>query len=162
MTTTSNKTKKSTNLAHCTYLGHYLVKCFCGYPDGTRWQIYFGGQFVAGSYRTINEARAKVRGIIAAHPELLPKYNGRAFWSYDRQQYILQVSKTDAKKFYYSGRVVYLLASKMRFNNFWGGPAACQIQDKTDIQAFEKLCNSFKYYNCTNETGKNIRFFISY
>lgn len=162
MKTTSNKTKKSTNLARSYYLGHRLIKCFCGHIDGTRWQIYFGSQFVAGDYRTINEARAKVREVIAEHPERLPKYYGRGFWSYDRQQYILQVSKADAKKFYLSGRVVYLLASKMRFNNFWGGPAACQIQDKTDIQAFEKVCNHFKYYNCTNETGKNIRFFISY
>ena len=162
MKTTSNKTKKSTNLAHCTYLGHYLVKCFCGYPDGTRWQIYFGGQFVAGSYRTINEARAKVRGIVEEHPELLPKYNGRAFWSYDRQQYILQVSKTDAKKFYLSGRVVYLLASKMRFDNIWGGACPCQIQDKSDNKEFEKLCNSFRYYNCTNYTGKYIHYFIGY
>lgn len=68
---------------------------------------------------------------------------------------------------------VTLCPSKMRPGGVWNIGAAVLLKateggeivhishnDPTDIQPFNDLLNSFSYYNCTAETGKNIHFYV--
>ena len=62
-----------------------------------------------------------------------------------------QVNKTVARKLFNKGVTVYILPSNMRLNNTWGKPLDTN-QEMYDM-SFDKIVNSFEYYNCNNKTG---------
>ena len=72
-----------------------------------------------------------------------------------------QVNKTLARKLFNKGVTVYILPSNMRLNNTWGKPLDTnqEMYDMT-VDNFDKIVNSFEYYNCSNETGLYSHFLI--
>ena len=72
-----------------------------------------------------------------------------------------QVNKTVARKLFNKGVTVYILPSNMRLNNTWGKPLDInqEMYDMT-VDNFDKIVNSFEYYNCSNETGLYSHFLI--
>lgn len=84
------------------------------------------------------------------------------FYSHDKKCMIQQINKTAAKKYFEAGKEIFLQSSKMPFDSFW--QSACNIK-KEKIEnyynsSFEAFCNDYTYYNCDNERGKYIHFFI--
>lgn len=70
-----------------------------------------------------------------------------------------KVSKSKAKHMFVSGQAVYMLPSNVALNNAWISPVEMEA-DVRSIESFEKCCNNFNYYNCNEELGKNIHFYI--
>ena len=71
---------------------------------------------------------------------------------------MIQIRKPLAKNLYYAGITVYLLPNKMRLGNAWLQPYAISIlRNNAD---FESILNEFRVYNCTNETGTDIHYYI--
>ena len=72
-----------------------------------------------------------------------------------------QVNKTLARKLFSEGVTVYILPSNMRLNNTWTRPydINSDMYDMT-VDNFDKIVNSFEYYNCNNETGLYTHFLI--
>ena len=69
-----------------------------------------------------------------------------------------QVNKTLARKLFNEGMTVYILPSNMRVNNAWTRPL--DINKEMYDMSFDKIVNSFEYYNCSNETGLYSHFLI--
>ena len=70
----------------------------------------------------------------------------------------IEITKKQARERYDDGNVVRLMASNLNPHSYWGEPLPV---NKECGREFEKLCNEFRYYNCTRETGKKIRFYIT-
>ena len=69
---------------------------------------------------------------------------------------MIKYTKSQAKKLLESGKEVIICASKISpYSRF-----AYKVSLQGD-ETFESFCNSFKYYNCTKETGKTICFYES-
>ena len=71
---------------------------------------------------------------------------------------IQQIIKSTAKKLYDSGEAIYLNASNLSLNNPWTSPVRIQMNAENP-ESFESVVNSYRYYNCNNETGKYVNFF---
>lgn len=76
----------------------------------------------------------------------------------------VQINKTAARKLYNDGKTIILIASNMRAGAPWHPECRCKktVEGNSVIygeQSFESICNSFRYYNCTPETGRYIVFF---
>lgn len=74
-------------------------------------------------------------------------------------QQVRQISKTTAKKLFYSGKFFYMMPCNMGFVNLWGYPYMANIEDSIHIgcedlkNAFDLMYNEFVYYNCNSEAG---------
>lgn len=68
----------------------------------------------------------------------------------------VQISKRTAWRLFYTGSPITLAASKIRPEQ------GCEIKQDLNgpYKDFENLVNSYLYHNCTQETGKGIRFYI--
>lgn len=80
------------------------------------------------------------------------------FWSNDLKCQVKQISKRTARKLWDEGREIYFHSSNMRFDNMWQPPMpACK-----DVagHTFDQVCSSYETYNCDNERGKYIHFFV--
>lgn len=72
-----------------------------------------------------------------------------------------RVNKRVARKEFDAGGVVHLTASKVRPDNDLIGVYDISTPCNPDqFDTFDNYVNSFKYYNCSNETGKNVNYFI--
>lgn len=71
-----------------------------------------------------------------------------------------KITKSAAKKAYNDGKTIFLIASKMRLNSPWSSPMSYNSKTMKDVSSFDSLVNSFSYYNCSNETGKTVHFYI--
>jgi len=67
------------------------------------------------------------------------------------------VNKTKAKRLFNEGKDVWILPSNMRIDNIWIQPALLNKKNGVD---FDTLVNGYMYYNCNNETGKNVHYFV--
>jgi hypothetical protein len=79
------------------------------------------------------------------------------------KEYVRKCNINTAKKEYENGGIVYLATTKANiFSEFWG--FLNPIKKNTDSQevemGFESLVNSFKHYNCGNEMGYGVKYFI--
>lgn len=83
-----------------------------------------------------------------------------SFYSNWRHCTIKQVNKNTAKKFYESGKVVFFQSSNMQFNSVWQHACPIEKKYKSLYETFETICNDFAYYNCDNERGKYIKFYV--
>lgn len=76
----------------------------------------------------------------------------------------IRINKTIARKAFNSGSCV-VIAPVNANPNFWHGSLIhfCNI-NYTDILGvagqFERVCNSIIYYNCNNELGKYLKYYL--
>ncbi len=77
-----------------------------------------------------------------------------------------RVNKTKARRLYNEGKTLYLVPNKCRFDfdGFWIPPYKINKIESFEWQGvtkdFDKLINSFEYYNCNNELGTYTHFYI--
>lgn len=83
------------------------------------------------------------------------------FYSNDLKCMVQQVTKPTARKMYESGKTVYFHPSNMRFDNMWQHPMPAQKDGYSFVgYTFDQVCSSFQTYNCDNERGRYIHFFV--
>lgn len=70
-----------------------------------------------------------------------------------------RVTITQARKLYNNGHTLYIVPSKVypSYNNMWIQPYKANKNNDGD---FEKLVNSYEYYNCNSELGRVANFYI--
>ncbi len=74
-----------------------------------------------------------------------------------------RITKQKARQLVLGGEIVYALPSKLSPYNAWQPPTPIMqdCDDNTPIaEWFEKWLDAFHYYNCNEETGKRIKFYI--
>ena len=83
---------------------------------------------------------------------------------YNRQETLnninyVRIDKRRARGLYNKGIELVLVPSNMRvFSTMWGIEYFANMGKSGD---FDKLCNSYKFYNCVScETGYNISFYV--
>ena len=78
-------------------------------------------------------------------------------------------SITTAKKLFDKGAFIRIVPNKMRPDNMWGLYNDIKKIDSIPIEAiydinyynnFNRIINDFKYYNCSNETGLYLHFYL--
>ena len=70
-----------------------------------------------------------------------------------------RINLRQARKLYNEGTAIYLLPSKAVFGNVWILPIRIPL-DSHDPGDFDAEVNTFRYYNCTAETGKCVHFYV--
>lgn len=73
-----------------------------------------------------------------------------------------RITKTLAKKLFASGHVLLIAPSNANMNYMFQQWAIIQyngIDGTTPEQDFERITNSFAYYNCNNEMGTYCKYF---
>lgn len=73
---------------------------------------------------------------------------------------VRQINKVKARKFYLEGRKIYLHPSNMSFDNPWQCPMSAQKDSHFCGDNWEYLLHDYAYYNCDNERGRYIHFYI--
>ena len=78
-------------------------------------------------------------------------------------------SITTAKKLFEAGAKIRIVPNKINPNNIWGLCADIKKLDSASIQTMDdvRYCNdfnfiidNFKHYNCNNETGNYLHFYL--
>ena len=78
-------------------------------------------------------------------------------------------SITTAKKLFEAGAKIRIVPNKINPNNIWGLCADIKKMDSNSIQTMDDIryCNdfnfiidNFKHYNCNNETGNYLHFYL--
>lgn len=83
------------------------------------------------------------------------------FYSHNLKCSVRQISKRKARKLWDEGREIYFHSSNMMFDCIWQHPMpACKDGYSFVGYTFEQVCNSYEVYNCDNERGRYIHFFI--
>ena len=72
---------------------------------------------------------------------------------------VRRIQKRTAKKLFEKGREIFMLASKIAFDNPWITPYPAE-KERSHTSDFERLCDSFLVYNCDAERGRYIHFFV--
>lgn len=67
-----------------------------------------------------------------------------------------KINKITAKKLFNSGKKIYLIPARASLSSVWIKPMAITKRSGT----FNKLLNSFEYYNCHAPFGKYAWFYI--
>ena len=70
-----------------------------------------------------------------------------------------RIDKRKAKRLYLDGVVIYIMANKMRIDNQWTQPCALEYNKSVGDQ-FQTMCDNYKFYNCTSETGRDIWYYV--
>ena len=70
-----------------------------------------------------------------------------------------RINMRQARKLYNEGTAIYLLPSKAMPGSVWILPIRISL-DSYDPGEFDAEVNTFRYYNCTTETGKRVHFYI--
>ena len=70
-----------------------------------------------------------------------------------------RINMTQARKLYNEGTSIYLLPSKAVPDSIWIFPVKISHDVQTQCD-FDTKVNAYHYYNCTEETGKRIHFYI--
>lgn len=68
-----------------------------------------------------------------------------------------QVNIIRAKRLFNAGRTIYLHPCNMIVDNVWQNPIPIKKQEGL---RFESVVNNFSYYNCDNERGNRVLFFV--
>ena len=78
-------------------------------------------------------------------------------------------SITTAKKLFDKGAFIRIVPNRMRPDNMWGFYAdikilnSARIQEMDDVRYcndFDFIVDNFKHYNCNNETGLYLHFYL--
>lgn len=70
-----------------------------------------------------------------------------------------RINMRQARKLYNEGTAIYLLPSKIVLGSVWFLPIRISL-DSYDPGSFDAEVNTFRYYNCTAETGRSVHFYI--
>lgn len=83
------------------------------------------------------------------------------FYSRDLKTTICQIQRRTAAKLFAAGKEIFLHSSNMRFDNMLQHPMAC-TKDGFSFAGytFDQICNLYENYNCDNERGRYIHFFV--
>lgn len=71
---------------------------------------------------------------------------------------MVRVNKYVARKVFNFGKKVYLIQDMMRLSNAWESP--CPISKESE-RTFDALVNEYRYYNCDNERGRGVKYFVA-
>lgn len=72
---------------------------------------------------------------------------------------MIRLNKSQAKKYFNSGKRLYMLPCKVKFNNPWMIPFHF-TKDEIGGATFDYVVNMYEYHNCRhNETGKHVSFY---
>lgn len=71
-----------------------------------------------------------------------------------------QISIRKARKLFDKNVTIYLQSSNMRFNTHFQSADPVNKKNCSSWWGFEQICNNFRYYNCDNERGKYIHFYV--
>lgn len=76
-----------------------------------------------------------------------------------------KIDRRKARERFNSGKTFYMTPSKMtpRCDDYMGFSYTCVVDDYARACAdddFDALVNSFAYYNCGPEVGKNIAYYV--
>ncbi|MBP5412260.1 MAG: hypothetical protein J6Y47_03270 [Bacteroidales bacterium] len=77
----------------------------------------------------------------------------------DNYTELKRINKQTARKIYNMNLPVYFIPCKELPLSPWLDFGTWTTKEKTESE-FDMFCNSFEYYNCNNETGKYIAFYI--
>ena len=78
-------------------------------------------------------------------------------------------SITTAKKLFDKGAFIRIVPNKINPNNIWGVSAdikilnSARIQEMDDVRYcndFDFIINNYSYYNCNNENGNYLHFYL--
>lgn len=78
-------------------------------------------------------------------------------WGEDRE--FKQVTKPNAAKAFENGKLLLFQSSNVPIDSFLFRPCPV-LKGQSYDDNFDGLCNDYRYYNCDNERGKYIRFFV--
>ena len=68
-----------------------------------------------------------------------------------------RISKAQARKMFDNGESIGLIACKLNLLSQWGNPS--MVNSKELDATFDKLVNTFTYYNCSYAAGYYIHYF---
>jgi len=96
------------------------------------------------------------------------RYSGKKFQLADGKgivHEVIQVTKGKAKKAYENNETIWMHPCNMRVDNPWQKPYDISKAHITDpfalrLSEFERVVDSYTYYNCDNERGKYPIFFV--
>ena len=74
-----------------------------------------------------------------------------------------KINKRQALKLFEAGQDVYVLPNKANPYSPWIEPALVNLaaQIESDLSfAFDMFCNSYRYYNCNNELGNSLAYYV--
>ena len=71
----------------------------------------------------------------------------------------VRVNKQKAKRLYHQGVELTLLPCNVPLNNLWIAGHTFNIQ-QMEHREFDKIVNSFEFYNCSRELGRYTAFYV--
>lgn len=71
-----------------------------------------------------------------------------------------RVSKKDARKYFKAGYEVYVLPCKVRFDLKSSFIQPIKISKETHAQTFDYIINAYSAYNCNNELGTYVSYYL--
>lgn len=81
------------------------------------------------------------------------------FYSHNLKCEVKQINVRTAKKLFENGKELYLIPSNMTFDSVWYHPMSVK-KETAHTENFDHIINEFTYYNCDNERGKYIQYFV--
>lgn len=73
---------------------------------------------------------------------------------------VIRVNKKVARQMYNNGKQIWLIPDMMRLDNAWQSPCPISTKDNGGDREFDARVNEFVYYNCDNERGRGVKYFI--
>lgn len=71
---------------------------------------------------------------------------------------VTKINKTQARKLFNDGVMIYLLPCRVGFNNCWIVPHSI-IKGEDEHADFDRILNNFEYYNCGYGLGNYTAFY---
>lgn len=74
----------------------------------------------------------------------------------------VRVDKRKARIKYNDGKQVFLIQDMMRLPNEWQMPCPISNNNNGSVMEsdFDKRVRGFQYYNCDNECGRGVKYFV--
>lgn len=73
---------------------------------------------------------------------------------------MVKISKRVAKELFNAGTEIAVLPSKLNPNSVWGKSYVSWMTSNGEENAFDKLCNAVRYYNCNKELGMGLAYYM--
>ena len=81
----------------------------------------------------------------------------KTFYSNNLKMDVTVINKTKARDLYSQGVEIFVQSKNMSFDNVW--QSAYGIKKNNEADTFDRVVNSFIYYNCDSERGKTPRYY---
>lgn len=83
----------------------------------------------------------------------------KEYYTYNGER-VIRVNKKVARQMYNNGKQIWLIPDMMRLNNAWQSPCPISTKDNGGDREFDIRVNEFRYYNCDNERGRGVKYFV--